>query len=183
MDLEKKPESPSFLQEIRDILDTIGDGIGLVASPSTLWLLVLYNSCGRGGFDGYVTNASKGQPTSQADAKGTSIGTYRGWEIFRFEIGKDEYFAINTSTKEVSPHMPFMEIYNWIDTHTPTEPGTPTQPTEPINEVYTIVYRGYSISYTNGLYLLSIPERHIASTFTTLAGVQTFIDNLLLISV
>ena len=44
---------------VKQILDTVGEGIGLIASPSTFFGLVLSHHNGMGlntGFDGYVTN-------------------------------------------------------------------------------------------------------------------------------
>jgi hypothetical protein len=40
----------------KEILDVAEEVIGVVASPSTLWLLVLWNCNGGRGFNGYVSN-------------------------------------------------------------------------------------------------------------------------------
>lgn len=54
MEIEK---GQNIIKTVKDTIDVIGDSIGVVASPSTFFLLTLYNSTGKGrGFDGYVTN-------------------------------------------------------------------------------------------------------------------------------
>jgi len=51
---------------INDILEISSEALGLIASPSTLWVMVLWNCNGGKGFNGFVTNpqASGGQPPS-----------------------------------------------------------------------------------------------------------------------
>jgi hypothetical protein len=50
-------KAQSIIKTVKDTVDVIGDSIGLVASPSTFFILTLYNSTGKGrGFDGYITN-------------------------------------------------------------------------------------------------------------------------------
>ncbi len=53
---EKNPQSPNLKQLANDVLDVAGEGIGIIASPATLFALVLYNCSGGKGFSGYVTN-------------------------------------------------------------------------------------------------------------------------------
>lgn len=56
--MEMKTQSESSLAStVKQILDTVGEGIGLIASPSTFWMVFLTTSMGLNtGFDGYVTN-------------------------------------------------------------------------------------------------------------------------------
>lgn len=54
-EIEEKPVG-KLKKVATDILDVVGDTVGIVANPSILALLVLWNSLGGRGFDGYVTN-------------------------------------------------------------------------------------------------------------------------------
>jgi hypothetical protein len=193
MNIDTKGSKWTLDRVIEEMFKDIEEGIGIIASPSTFWLMFLFNSTGRGqGFDGYVTNPfeSKVQPTPGKPEAGvptvptsepTNYVSYRGWFLAFDSIGNwyiytPNYHLASGAFSSEDAAKAYMDANNI---------GTPTQPTptEPMSEVYTIVYRGYTLTFSNGLYSLSIPERHIASTFTTLLGAQKYIDNLLLTSV
>jgi hypothetical protein len=67
MDIIEGKEERGVKKVALDILEVAEETVGLAASPSLFWLIVLWNSSGGKGFDGYVTNTP--QPTPQAGAR------------------------------------------------------------------------------------------------------------------
>jgi len=54
---EKTPDRGTDLKKVVvDIIEVASEVIGLAASPSTLWLAVIWNCNGGKGFNGFVTN-------------------------------------------------------------------------------------------------------------------------------
>jgi hypothetical protein len=51
-----KPQESNLKRTIKDILEISEQTIGIAASPSLFWLIVLYNSMGGQGFSGHVVN-------------------------------------------------------------------------------------------------------------------------------
>lgn len=106
LDTEKKKTLQQYVEEgtemVKDILDTVEQGIGIAASPAVLWLNIIFGQ----GFDGHVTNPTfTPAQTAAAIAAATGItpppanppppiitggvtsgsslvGTYKGWNIY-----------------------------------------------------------------------------------------------------
>ena len=57
LDVETKEEKKTDLKKAADdVLSVTGDAIGIAASPSLLWLIILWNCSGGKGFNGYISN-------------------------------------------------------------------------------------------------------------------------------
>jgi hypothetical protein len=74
----------------KDILELVEEGIGIAASPATLWLLVLRNASQGGGFSGFISNpqykqsqyvGTGGDPNKPPLSTPTSYEAYRGWWV------------------------------------------------------------------------------------------------------
>jgi hypothetical protein len=74
MDIEEEPKQERNLKKVAlDILEVMGEVVGLAASPSLLWLGVIWNSSGGSGFDGYPNKPSGTFGTGPAGAQPINV--------------------------------------------------------------------------------------------------------------
>jgi hypothetical protein len=133
MELDKLKEDKSIKGFLDDVLDVSADALSIVGSPTTLWLMVLWNCNGGKGFSGYITNPDTwsklgllaptvppppaSSPTGPSGRPWTLLGSYKGWNIYQNPDGT--YFGLAPNSSDVTtPALPSIAaVKNWIDQH------------------------------------------------------------------